>query len=63
MDSYWLAVVWTLSPTIVVVAIGVIVLRGILRADRTERSAYSRIEAEERAKREAARSAAQTPTG
>ncbi|PZU45699.1 MAG: hypothetical protein DI566_09605 [Microbacterium sp.] len=51
MDSYWAAVAWSLLPTVVVLGLFVFVLRSILRMDRTERRAYARIEAEERAKR------------
>lgn len=51
MDDYWVAVVWTLLPTIVVSAIFFFVLRSIIRADRTERREYARIEAEERTRR------------
>jgi hypothetical protein len=51
MDEYWVAVVWTLLPTIVVSAIFFFVLRSIIRSDRTERRVYARIEAQERAKR------------
>ncbi|KRB37194.1 UNVERIFIED_CONTAM: hypothetical protein OHV15_10965 [Microbacterium sp. SLM126] len=51
MDDYWVAVLWTLLPTIVVSGIFFFVLRSIIRADRTERREYARIEAEERAKR------------
>ncbi len=51
MDDYWVAVLWTLLPTIVVSAIFFFVLRSIIRADRTERREYARIDAEERAKR------------
>lgn len=51
MDEYWLAVVWSLLPTVVICIIFWWVLRSILRFDRTERRAYARIEAEERAKR------------
>ena len=51
MDSYWAAVIWSLLPTFVVLGLFVFVLRSILRMDRTERRAYSKIEAEERAKR------------
>ena len=50
MDDYWMAVLWSLLPTLVVLAIFFVVLRGIIRADRTERSEYARIEAEERAR-------------
>lgn len=51
MDSYWAAVVWSLLPTIVIAIVFWFVLRSILRFDRTERRAYAKIEAEERAKR------------
>jgi len=51
VDSYWAAVVWSLLPTVVIVAVFWFVLRGILRFDRTERRVYAKIEAEERAKR------------
>jgi hypothetical protein len=50
MDDYWVAVFWSLLPTIVVSAIFFFILRGIIRADRTERKEYARIEAEERAR-------------
>ena len=51
MDEYWVAVFWSLLPTIVVSGLFFFILRSILRADRTERRVYARIEAEERAKR------------
>lgn len=51
MENYWVAVFWTLLPTVVVSALFFWILRSILRADRTERRAYARIEAEQRAKR------------
>lgn len=51
MDEYWQAVVWTLTPTIVVVTVGVLIFRGITRFDRNERKAYAKIEAQERARR------------
>ena len=51
MESYWVAVVFSLAPTIVVSAIFFFVLRGILRVDRTERRVYAQVQAEERAKR------------
>ena len=50
MDDYWVAVFWSLLPTVVVSAIFFFILRSIIRADRTERRDYARIEAEERAK-------------
>lgn len=51
MDDYWVAVFWTLLPTVVVSVLFFYILRSIIRADRTERRVYARIEAEERAKR------------
>lgn len=51
VDDYWVAVFWSLIPTVVVSLLFFYILRSILRADRTERRVYSRIEAEERAKR------------
>ena len=50
MDDYWIAVFWSLLPTVVVSAMFFFVLRSIIRADRTERREYARIEAEERAR-------------
>lgn len=51
MENYWTAVFWSLAPTVVVSALFFYVLRSIIRADRTERRVYARVEAEERAKR------------
>ncbi|WP_125130341.1 hypothetical protein [Microbacterium sp. 10M-3C3] len=51
MDAYWSAVIWSLLPTVAVSVLFFFILRGILRMDRTERKAYARVEAEERAKR------------
>ena len=46
-----MAVFWALLPTVVVSILFFYILRSIIRADRTERRAYDRIEAEQRAKR------------
>lgn len=51
MDNYWVAAFWSLLPTVVVSGLFFFILRSILRADRTERRVYARIEARERAKR------------
>jgi hypothetical protein len=51
VENYWVAVFWSLAPTLVVSALFFYVLRSIMRVDRTERRVYARIEAEERAKR------------
>lgn len=48
MDNFWLAAAWSLLPTIGVSIVFVVVLRGILRFDRTERKVHAQIEAEER---------------
>jgi flagellar biosynthesis/type III secretory pathway M-ring protein FliF/YscJ len=46
----WGGIIWSVAPTIIVGLIFWFVIRMIVRADRDERKAYSRIEAEERAK-------------
>ncbi|MFE1665797.1 hypothetical protein [Microbacterium sp. P02] len=51
MDSFWVAASLALLPTVVVSVLFFFVLRSIIRMDRTERRVYSKIEAEERAKR------------
>ena len=51
MDNFWVAAAWSILPTIGVSIVFVIVLRGILRFDRTERKVHARIEAQERAAR------------
>jgi hypothetical protein len=52
--SVWGNIVFALAPTICLGLIFWFVMRSILRADRTERKVYAKIEAEERAKRAAA---------
>ena len=51
MDDYWVAVAWTLLPTLVVGSIFFYVLRSIIRADRNERREYAKIDSNERARR------------
>lgn len=51
MDSYWVAVIWSLLPTVVVLGLFIFVMRSIIRMDRSERRAYAKIESQERAKR------------
>lgn len=51
MENYWTAVLWAILPTIVVSVTFFYILRSVIRMDRTERKAYARIEAQERAKR------------
>ena len=55
--TVWGGIIFSLAPTICVGLIFWFVMRAILRSDRTERKAYARIEAEERAKLAATESA------
>jgi len=48
--DFWGGIIWSLAPTIVVGLIFWFVMRMVIRADRDERKAYARIEAEERAR-------------
>lgn len=50
IENYWGNFAYSLIPTILVGLIFWLVMRSILRADRTERKVYAEIEAEERAK-------------
>ena len=47
------AIVFSLTPTILVGLIFWFIVRALLRSDRTERAAYAKVEAEERARAEA----------
>jgi len=61
--DFWAAAFWTLLPTVLVSLIFFFVLRSIVRADRTERRVYAKVDAEERAKRGLPpRPAASTPS-
>ncbi|GAA4774940.1 MULTISPECIES: hypothetical protein [Microbacterium] len=51
MDSFWMAALWSLAPTVVIAIVFWLILRNILKFDRTERRVYGEIEAEERARR------------
>lgn len=44
-------IVWALAPTVLVGLIFWLIMRSIVRADRTERKVYARMEAEERSRR------------
>ena len=57
IENFWANAAYSLIPTILVGLIFWLVMRSILRADRTERTVYAEIEVEERA-RFAAESAA-----
>jgi hypothetical protein len=55
-QEFWSNAIFSLTPTVVVGLIFWFVLRAIIRADRTEREARAKIEAEERSKLEQSRS-------
>jgi flagellar biosynthesis/type III secretory pathway M-ring protein FliF/YscJ len=50
MNEFWANAIWSLAPTVLIGLIFWFVMRAVIHADRNERRAYSRIEAEERAK-------------
>jgi len=53
-QDFWSNAIFSVTPTILVGLIFWFAMRAIIRADRTERKVYSKIEAEERAKLEKA---------
>ena len=53
-QDFWSNAIFSVTPTILVGLIFRFAMRAIIRADRTERKVYSKIEAEERAKLEKA---------
>ena len=55
MDDYWLNAIWSIAPTLLIGLVFWFVMRAVIRADRSERDAYAKIEAEERAKHAAER--------
>lgn len=57
MENFWVNALWSIIPTIFIGSIFWYIMRAVIRMDRTERKVFARIEAEERAKRAAARAA------
>jgi len=57
--DFWGNAIFSLVPTIALGLVFWYIIRAIIRADRNERKIYSQMEAEERARRAAAR---ETPT-
>ena len=47
-DNWWLNALWSVLPTVSLGLVFWFIIRAIIRADRSERRAYARIEAEER---------------
>jgi len=52
IHNFWANAIYSVVPTILLGLVFWLVMRSILRADRTERKVYSEIEAEERARME-----------
>lgn len=50
MDNWWVNAIWSVTPTAVIGVFFFLVLRYILRADRTERRIYEEMEEKERAR-------------
>jgi hypothetical protein len=51
LEDFWANAVFSVTPTTLIGLVFWLILRAIIRADRTERTVYARIETEERAKR------------
>ena len=51
MANFGLNALWSVTPTVLLGLLFWLIIRSILRSDRTEREAYARMEAEEREKR------------
>ena len=49
-QDFWGNALYSVTPTILVGLLFWFILRAVIRADRTERTAYSKIESEERAR-------------
>jgi flagellar biosynthesis/type III secretory pathway M-ring protein FliF/YscJ len=48
--DFWGGIIWSVAPTVVIGLIFWFIMRSVIRSDRNERKAYSKIEAEERAR-------------
>jgi len=55
--DFWGNAIFSLVPTIALGLVFWFIIRAIIRADRNERKVYSQMEAEERARRAAAKAA------
>ncbi|GAA3600340.1 hypothetical protein GCM10022198_25980 [Klugiella xanthotipulae] len=51
MSETLTAALWAITPTVLLGAIFWFIVRAIIRVDRTERAAFSKVEAEERQRR------------
>ena len=50
LEDFWANAIFSVVPTLLLGVVFWVIMRAIIRADRNERKAYARIEAEERAK-------------
>lgn len=50
LEDFWANAIFSVVPTLLLGVVFWVIMRAIIRADRNERNAYARIEAEERAK-------------
>ena len=48
--DFWGGIIWSVAPTVVIGLLFWFIMRSLIRSDRNERKAYSKIEAEERAR-------------
>ncbi len=55
IENYWLNALYSLIPTVFLGFIFWFIMRAIIHSDRNERKAYSKMEAQERAKLAAAK--------
>ncbi len=51
IENFWANAAYSVTPTILVGLVFWLIMRSILRADRSERTVYKKLEDEERAKR------------
>jgi len=51
MDGVWAGILWALAPTVLVGLAFWVVMRAVVHADRSERKALAKVEAQERARR------------
>jgi flagellar biosynthesis/type III secretory pathway M-ring protein FliF/YscJ len=51
METWWVNALWSVTPTAILAVLFWLIIRSILRADRTERDEFAKVEEQERAKR------------
>ena len=48
IEDFWLNALWSITPTVLLAGIFWLIMRSVIRADRNEREAYAKLEAQER---------------